>query len=341
MSKVKVDQELPKPPTDERDWAGLHPDALMVIFDKVGMHEVLLRTSKVCHPWRKAARDDPLLWKVIDMSKKCTDCFLNHEFDCIEATVKVEKGLANVVKNAVNFGGNNVQQLSIGYFSDEDLLENLLEYIAERVRLLKNISIDCFTFNERMAMALGNLKQLEELTIVWSRMPLGFVMRAIGAECPQLKCLKLESPFNRGIYNNNKSLRNILGIPQTMLQLKCLQLAVSCITTTNEELLKILEMCPNLEVLDLRNSFKIALSDDDIRARCSRIHTVLPPPDDINNGLYVDDDDDSSEDFGDPYDYIYGDDEDDYIHDYDYDEIYDFNSRYDKYFYPWRYDNDI
>ncbi|KAJ4808991.1 F-BOX WITH WD-40 2 [Rhynchospora pubera] len=318
MSKVKVDQELPKPPTDERDWAGLHPDALMVIFDKVGMHEVLLRTSKVCHPWRKAARDDPLLWKVIDMSKKCTDCFIDHEFDCIEATVNVEKVIANVVKNAVNFGGNNVQQLSIGYFSDEDLLENLLEYIAERARLLKNISIVCFTFNERMAMALGKLKQLEELAIVWSRMPSGFMMRAIGSECPQLKCLKLESPFNRRIYSN-KSLWNILGIPQTMVQLERLQLTVSCITTTNEELLKILERCPNLKILDLHDSFKIALSDDDIRARCARIHSVLPPLDDINNGLYVDDDDDSSEDFGDPYDYIYGDDEDDYyIYDNDY-----------------------
>ncbi|KAJ1691500.1 hypothetical protein LUZ63_015655 [Rhynchospora breviuscula] len=226
MSKVKVEEELPKPPADERNWAELHQEVLMVIFDKIGMHEVLLRTSKVCHPWRKAARDDPLLWKVIDMRKKSKDCPINHEIDRIEAKVKVEKGLANVVKNAVNFGGNNVQQLSIGDFYDEDLLENLLEYIAERARLLKNISIECFTFNGRMAMALGKLKQLEELTIVWSRMPLGFVMRAIGAECPQLKCLKLESPFNSGIYNN-KSLRNILGIPQTMLQLKCLQLAVS------------------------------------------------------------------------------------------------------------------
>ncbi|KAJ3703547.1 hypothetical protein LUZ61_007252 [Rhynchospora tenuis] len=331
MSKVKVEEELPKPPADERDWAELHPDALMVIFDKVGMHEVLLRTSKVCHPWRKAARDDPLLWKVIDMREKCRDCPINHEFDRIEATAKVEKALANIVKNAVNFGGNNVQQLSIGDFSDENLLENLLECIAERARLLKNISIECFTFNERMAMALGKLKQLEGLTIVWSCMPSGFLMRAIGAECPQLKRLKLESPFNRGIYGN-KSLLNILGIPQTMLQLEWLELAVSCITTTNEELLKILERCPNLEILDLQDSVEIAVSEDDIRARCPRIHTVLlPPRDEIYNGLYVDDDDDIREGY---WDY-YNDSEDDCIVN-DYDDIYD-DSRYGNYFYGWRW----
>ncbi|KAJ3686857.1 hypothetical protein LUZ61_016021 [Rhynchospora tenuis] len=292
--KGEVESTLPVP---ERDWAELHPDALMVIFRKVGMHEVLLRTSKVCGAWRKAARDDPLFWPRIDMGMDYDHCPIFSEFNRIQATVSYDQALANMTKAAVNWGGNRVEHLRIRHCCDYDLLQ----YIAQRARNLKSLSIiQCHMFCERMAKALGTLKQLEELEIAWFAPSAMFMMEFIGMECPELKCLKLKFPVPK---HGEEWLCVRLGIPKKMIQLEYLQLTSICIL--NEELMKILERCPNLETLDLcgcksydfRGS-DIEVKHDDIRARCSRIDKVLLPDDiSYSDSYYWDTYDDVYADF--------------------------------------------
>ncbi|KAJ1691501.1 hypothetical protein LUZ63_015656 [Rhynchospora breviuscula] len=278
----------PEPPAEERDWAELQTDALMVIFRKLGMHEVLLRVSKVCSSWRKAAKDDYLLWRRIDMGMsfrtfqyivKFTgriDMPIGFDRRCIEEDAMIAIG-TEMTKVAVNCGGNYVEQLLIGAAADD---ANLLNYVADRARNLKSLSLidnHIFLDVESVANALGRLKQLEELRIVRCTAPSGMMMKVIGTACPQLKRLKLIFPcFDDDFLTLEEGIWTQLGIPKPMLQLEFLQLVFTFITT--KELMKILESCPNLERLDLRGS-TVEVKDTDIKILCPRLHTLILPDD--------------------------------------------------------------
>ncbi|KAJ3685576.1 hypothetical protein LUZ61_014740 [Rhynchospora tenuis] len=269
----------PEPLAEERDWAELQTDALMVIFRKLGMHEVLLRVSKVCSSWRKSAKDDSLLWRRIDMGmpfstfqyiskfKGRIDMAIGYDRTCIEEDAMIAIG-TEMSKVAVNWGGDCVEQLLIGPAVD---YFNILDYVADRARNLKSLSlIGIFLDVESVANALGRLKQLEEIRIDRCSAPSGMMMKVIGTACPQLKRLKLIFP------TLEEEIWIQLGIPKPMLQLEFLQLVFTFITT--EELMKILERCPNLERLDLRGS-TVEVKDTDIQIRCPRIHTLILPDD--------------------------------------------------------------
>ncbi|KAJ3686856.1 hypothetical protein LUZ61_016020 [Rhynchospora tenuis] len=182
MSKAEVENTAPEPLAGQRDWAGLHQDVLMIIFRKVGVHEVLLSTK---------------------------------------ATATYPRALANLIKIAVNWGRNFVEQLRISKFCDE----NHLEYIVERARNLKRLTIkDYIPFNERMFKTIGRLKRLEELKIARCQAPSGLMMKAIGTECPQLKRLIIKHPIFQG-QPTGEGIIIRLGIPKTMVELKYLQLS--------------------------------------------------------------------------------------------------------------------
>ncbi|KAJ4782568.1 F-box protein SKIP19 [Rhynchospora pubera] len=322
MSNVKVDEALPKTPADERDWAELHPDILMAIFDKLGMLQVLLRAIKVCRSWRMAARDDLLFWRKIDMEMMDEDS-RKIPFDWQKFKIISNIDLENMTKIAANWGGNNVHHLSTGNFCHGDLLK----YIIDRTRNLKSLKITARLRFDDVAMALGRLKQLEELEII-QLFPVrsGFMMEALGSECPQLKRLKLNISGFFGT-STDEGIEPMLGIPKTMLQLKYLQLTGTC--TTNEELMKILERCPNLEMLELCGSTEITVKDNDLKARCPKIHIRLLPDDDTDDESYdtisvgsheLDTNDYSSCDTDDDvYDDFY---DDPYVDIYDYTDFY-------------------
>ncbi|XBH60371.1 hypothetical protein VPH35_114981 [Triticum aestivum] len=50
--------------TPERDWADLHPDLISRVFHKLNLVELLAGgVARVCSSWRRAAREDPELWR--------------------------------------------------------------------------------------------------------------------------------------------------------------------------------------------------------------------------------------------------------------------------------------
>ncbi|KAJ3687757.1 hypothetical protein LUZ61_016921 [Rhynchospora tenuis] len=282
MSKVEVEKAHPESPSEEseRDWAELHQDLLMVIFRKVGMRDVLLHASKVCSSWRSAARDDPLLCRRIDTVmaiQDFPDVFMFRGEERKAAKALYTRTVTEMTKVAVDWGGNCVEHLLIGKFFEYDLLD----YVTKRARNLKSLSVihssHMFRNVESMANALGRLKQLEELRIVRCTIPSGTIMTVIGSACPQLKRLKFIFPnFSGKFITHEEGISTQLGIPKTMLQLQYLQLVFT--HTTTDELMKILERCPNLEMLDLRSS-TVEVKNDDIRTRFSKIHTLILPDD--------------------------------------------------------------
>ena len=55
-------------PLPERDWAELHPDLISRIFRKLDQAELLLGgVAGVCRSWRRVAREEPALWRRIDL----------------------------------------------------------------------------------------------------------------------------------------------------------------------------------------------------------------------------------------------------------------------------------
>jgi hypothetical protein len=63
---VSVFNDTPFP--SGRDWAELPGDAIWSILGKLGHGELLLGgAAATCRSWRQAARDDPSLWRRIDM----------------------------------------------------------------------------------------------------------------------------------------------------------------------------------------------------------------------------------------------------------------------------------
>nr|XP_020152781.1 uncharacterized protein LOC109738094 [Aegilops tauschii subsp. strangulata] len=56
-------------PLPERDWAELHPDLISRIFRRLDQAELLLGgVTGVCRSWRRVAREEPELWRRIDLS---------------------------------------------------------------------------------------------------------------------------------------------------------------------------------------------------------------------------------------------------------------------------------
>ncbi|CAM0947348.1 unnamed protein product [Alopecurus aequalis] len=57
-------------PLPERDWAELHPDLISCIFHRLDQAELLIGgVAGVCRSWRRAAREDPELWRRIDLRR--------------------------------------------------------------------------------------------------------------------------------------------------------------------------------------------------------------------------------------------------------------------------------
>ena len=52
---------------EARDWAALPLDAIIFILRKLDHIEILMGAGQVCRSWRRAARDEPALWRRIDM----------------------------------------------------------------------------------------------------------------------------------------------------------------------------------------------------------------------------------------------------------------------------------
>ncbi|XP_012703758.1 putative F-box/LRR-repeat protein 9 [Setaria italica] len=55
------------PPPPPRGWVALLRDVLVAVFRKLDHVEILMGTGRVCRSWCHAARDDPALWRRIDM----------------------------------------------------------------------------------------------------------------------------------------------------------------------------------------------------------------------------------------------------------------------------------
>jgi hypothetical protein len=101
----------------ERDWAELPADAILCVLHKLSLVELLLGgVAGVCRSWRRAAREEPELWRHIDVS---------YLPDVPPFTCRAK--LENIMRTALRLSAG--QCLS---FSGDDLDDDLFMLLAER-----------------------------------------------------------------------------------------------------------------------------------------------------------------------------------------------------------------
>ncbi|KAJ4752492.1 RNI-like superfamily protein [Rhynchospora pubera] len=257
-----------------RDWSALQPEVLVVIFRKIGALEVLRTAGSVCRSWRKVATEEPQLWRRIDMT--------NHGYGS-DALV-----LMDPTRCAIDRSNGQLEEFSIEYFGDD----NLLQYLCDRTSVLKRLClISCWQlYGEAIIETARRQPLLEELQITFGSFSENMT-EIVGRECPQLKSFK----FNNTWYNlppfgpdDNEYLvddEGAFGIANTMHQLRHLQLignrmnshfsfgSQTLFRMTNKGLKAILDGCPHLETLDIRRCRNVKM-DADMRAYCAKLKTM-------------------------------------------------------------------
>ncbi|KAF7032144.1 hypothetical protein CFC21_043353 [Triticum aestivum] len=251
----------PVPAEETRNWAELPLDAISAILHKLDHVDILMGPSQVCRSWRGAARDEPELWRRINM--------LGH------ADLEHELNFPGMAQAAVRRSAGRCEAFWGEYACDHDLLL----YLADQASSLKSLRlISCYNFeDEGLQEAIVKFPLLEELELsLCANVGESGVFGVVGRACPQLKRFRLSKDvfydFEASGYDKDDE---ALGIA-TMHELRSLQLFGNCLT--NKGLTAILDNCRHLESLDIRHCFNVNM-DDALRAKCGRISTVRLPND--------------------------------------------------------------
>ncbi|KAF8112016.1 hypothetical protein N665_0069s0042 [Sinapis alba] len=223
-------------------WAELPSELIYSILLHLSVPDRLVNARNVCRSWRRVCQD-PLIWRKIDMRdmgklEKAKDYYPTSEAMC---------------RRAVDLSQGGLLEININYFGTD----SLLAYIADRSSNLKHLLLnECYQITSLgllgAVMKLTSLEHLELSHFYFMELDLEY----IGLSCPLLKTLKLN---NVGYcYKEDECDDHALAIAKTMPGLDHLQLIGNRLTNTG--LNAIVESCPHLKYLDLRNCIYINLS---------------------------------------------------------------------------------
>ncbi|TVU01460.1 hypothetical protein EJB05_53087, partial [Eragrostis curvula] len=163
---------------EARDWAALPLEAISAVLSKLDHIDILMGPGQVCRSWRRAARDDPALWRRIDMCGHADLFNMVNLFGMSQAAVRRAKGQCEA------FWGE--------YAADEDVLLFLGDQAPslKSLRLISYYNIE----NEGFAESIKKFPLLEELELsLCSNIGETRVFEVVGRACPHLKRFRLSS----------------------------------------------------------------------------------------------------------------------------------------------------
>ncbi|KAJ0236024.1 F-box domain-containing protein [Hirschfeldia incana] len=267
---------------DYPNWAELPPELTSSILHRLGGIEILENAQRVCRSWRRVCKD-PSMWRKIDMSNP-------------RHTGGSYRSLEKMCRDAVERSQGGLVEIEIWQVATYDLLS----YIANSSSKLKSLklAISYQIASEGLREILVKLPLLEVLETSYCALSVESV-KVIGKSCPNLKSFGKNCEGYRRPRNESDDIA--LAIAETMPGLTRLQLFGDRLTDVG--LNAILDGCPNLEYLDLRQCFNVNLVGD-LEKRCSDRSRVVRRPYDSTHDYPFDatvHDMDSSED-----DYVYG-----------------------------------
>ncbi|KAJ7969049.1 F-box protein [Quillaja saponaria] len=241
-----------------RNWLELPQEVTSMILSKLGAIEILESAQKVCSQWRSISKD-PLMWRTIDM---------RNLGDLHDMPYNLEK----MCRHAIDRSCGQLVDINVEYFGTDELLE----YITNSSSHLRRLRLVCcyYISDEGLIEIVAKLPLLEELDISihnLSKEPL----EVVGRCCPLLKSVKLNNQgYQHPSYEDDG---DAFAIAQNMSKLRHLQIFGNKLT--NYGLQAILDGCPHLESLDLRQCFNVSL-EGDLGKICAEQIKVLRLPDD-------------------------------------------------------------
>ncbi|KAL3616855.1 hypothetical protein CASFOL_039249 [Castilleja foliolosa] len=246
----------PPPPP----WVELPRDVTENILRRLGPVEILQSAQKVCTTWRSVCRD-PSMWRVIDVKDFDDDheLFFSDDFIC---------------RRAVDRSQGELIDINIEYFGTDDLLR----YISERSSRLKRLRLGCCDCISSVGLtaAVEKFPNLEELHLFFMPLITAIDIEAISISCPKLNSFTFN---NRGYRFPLVEIDDsyALAIAKNMPNLGHLRLFGNRLS--NYGLKAILDGCPNLESLDLRQCFSVDLQGAFGRVCSERIKYLKRPSD--------------------------------------------------------------
>ncbi|KAL6639755.1 hypothetical protein ACP70R_022577 [Stipagrostis hirtigluma subsp. patula] len=241
-------------PPSGRDWAGLPPEMISHVFHMLDPVELLLGgAAAVCRSWRRAARDEPELWRRIDVR--------GYGFVCGRSHVPMH----DLVRAALRRSAGRCEAFWIDSDDADDDMLLLLSDQAPSLKSLRLISCFCVT-NEGLEASLNKFPLLEELELSDCQdiCDKG-VFEALAKSCPRLKHL-------RHIKQNTHHLDDREAMAIAGMRNVC-SLELGCNHMTYQTMTAILSNCTHLELLIVRD-FPNLTMDDALRAKCARVKIV-------------------------------------------------------------------
>ncbi|KAK3430665.1 hypothetical protein EUGRSUZ_E02467 [Eucalyptus grandis] len=237
--------EPPRPRRPPPDWLELPREITTTIFLKLGAVEILKTAELVCTAWRALCLD-PTMWQTIDMRNDGEPPY---------------DDLADMYRRAVDRSRGGCLDLNIEYFGDDELLQ----YAADGCNHIRRLRlVYCGNISdEGLCEAASKLPMLEVLELSYCSFSKEAI-ETVGQCCPLLKSFKLNSQGYR--YPHIECDDEAQAIAKNMHGLHHLQLFGN--KMTNEGLKTILDSCPHLEYLDLRQCFNIYM-EGDLGRRCT------------------------------------------------------------------------
>ncbi|KAL6843348.1 hypothetical protein ACP4OV_027061 [Aristida adscensionis] len=181
-----------------RDWAdGLPTDVLLAILHRLDQLDVLMAADRVCRSWRRAARDEPSLWRRVVLRGG-------------EGQVAARLNRRGMACEAVSRGAGRCEAFCGEYAGDD----GFLIYLSERAPFLKSlrlITCDGVT-DDGLIEAVKEFPLLEELELSLCENVTGLACEVVGElfandltndglvtildNCSQLKSLDIRHCFN-------------------------------------------------------------------------------------------------------------------------------------------------
>ncbi|CAH8383948.1 unnamed protein product [Eruca vesicaria subsp. sativa] len=245
---------------DYANWAELPPELTSSILHRLGAIEIVENAQKVCRTWRRVCKD-PSMWRKIVMQNLGEFGDTYYEKLC---------------RYAVDCSQGELVEISLCHFATD----SLLSYVADSSSNLRSLKVaKCYEItSEGLMEAVSKLKLLEELEVSYCSVS-GESLKVIGKSCPNLKTLKKNCVGYRRPRDECDDVA--LAIAESMPGLRHLQVFGDRLTDAG--LNAILDGCPNLEHLDLRQCFNVNLVGD-LEKRClERIKVVRRPNDSVHD----------------------------------------------------------
>ncbi|KAK4796663.1 hypothetical protein SAY86_028989 [Trapa natans] len=222
-----------------RNWLELPQDVTAAILQRLGAIEILNNAWRVCTQWRSICKE-PSFWRTIDMRNGGDIWDMDEDLDIM-------------CRQAVDLSCGGLIDINIEYFGTDELLQ----YITASCTGIKRLRlVSCYDVSdEGLCETAAKLPMLEDLELSHCKFS-EKTLEVVGHHCPCLISLKLNTQGFH--YPRIEEDEEVLSIAKTMPELRRLQLFGNKLTNFGLE--AILNGCPHLEFLDLRQCFNVNLS---------------------------------------------------------------------------------